>query len=82
MNREKRLINSALAAIICSVLTSLIIFLLPGFTVPPFTGNSTMDAVIFMIGELLLWFILWYLVLSMRDKFRRAMNPDRGSARK
>ena len=82
MSRERRLINSALAAIICSVLTSLIIFLLPGFTIPPFTGDATMDAIIFMIGELLLWFILWYLVLSMRDKFKRAMNPDMGSTRK
>ena len=76
MSKEKRLINSALAAVVCSVLTSLIIYALPGFTIPPFTGDSTMDFAIFVVGELLLWFILWYLVLSMRAKFRRALNPE------
>jgi Na+-driven multidrug efflux pump len=76
MSREKRLINSGIAAIICSVLTSIVVFFLPNFTIPPFTGDGTIDTIIFLVGEFLLWFILWYLVLSMREKFKRALDPN------
>jgi len=75
MGKQKMVVNSILAGLLCSILTSLIIFALPGFIIPPFTGNAVIDTIIFVVGELLLWFILWYLVLSMRGKFRRGLDP-------
>jgi hypothetical protein len=76
MSKRKRLINSTIATIVCSVLSSLIIYLVPGFGIPPFIGDTVTDAFIFVLGELALWFILWYLVFSMRDKIRRAMGME------
>ena len=75
MGKQKRVVNSILAGLLCSILTTLIIFALPGFIIPSFTGNAMMDTIIFVMGELLLWLILWYLVLSMRDKFKRGFDP-------
>ncbi len=75
MNRQTT-IDSAIAAVICSGIISLIIFAIPGFVMPLLTGDGVLDAVIFVVGEFLLWFILWYLILSMRRKIRRAFNPD------
>lgn len=69
--KQKRAGNALLAAIICSVITSLIIWVIPGFTIPPLTGDLTMDTIIFVLGELFLWFVLWYWVFRVRDKVRR-----------
>lgn len=69
--KQRRAGNALLAAIICSVITSLIIWAIPGFTIPAFTENPTMDTIIFVLGELFLWFVLWYWAFMVRDKVKR-----------
>lgn len=78
MSRKKRALNSLAAAVISSVITSIVIYALPSFGFPSFTDDPSMNAIIFVLGELFLWFVLWYWILSVRDKFKRAFPKDGG----
>ena len=71
MTKQKRITNSLVAAIICSSLTSLIIYAIPGFGIPAFTGEFNTDIVIFVLGEFFLWFVLWYWIFMVKDRLRR-----------
>lgn len=70
MTKQKRITNALLAALICSALTSLIIYAIPGFNIPAFTADFTTDFIIFFLGEFFLWFVLWYWVLMVKDRLR------------
>ncbi|HUV25118.1 MAG TPA: hypothetical protein VMW26_06790 [Methanomassiliicoccales archaeon] len=76
MTKQKRVGNALLAGLICSVLVSLIIYAIPGFDIPSFTGDFAPDLMIFLLGGFFLWFVLWYWVFMVRDRLRRVPQPD------
>lgn len=76
MTKEKRITTALLVALICSALTSLIIYAIPGFSIPAFTGDFTSDFAIFFLGEFFLWFVLWYWVFMVRDRLRGVSPRD------
>jgi hypothetical protein len=76
MTKQKRVTNALLAALICSVLTSLIIYAIPGFNIPAFTADFATDFIIFFLGEFFLWLVLWYWVFMVRDRLKRVSPRD------